>query len=88
MTGTDRIPEITPEGRLRTNWQTVCGVASVLIAAAVWGTVLYSDVQTLKAQAIETQRLLDSLSRQVDRLNWTINPAPTASTTPHHGVQP
>lgn len=88
MTGTDRIPEITPEGRLRTNWQTVCGVASVLIAAAVWGTILYSDVQTLKAQSVETQRLLDSLSRQVDRLNWTINPSPGVTSLPHHGGTP
>lgn len=85
---TDRIPEITPEGRFKTNWQTVCGVAGVLIAAAVWGTVLYSDVQTLKAQAIETQRLLDSLSRQVDRLNWTINPTPGVTALPHHGGTP
>lgn len=90
MTGTDRIPEITPEGRLRTNWQTVCAVVGALGIAVSLGTAIYLDVQTLKAQTKSLQETVDSLSRQVDRLNWTLSATPSVTVLPlpHHGGTP
>lgn len=88
MSGTDRIPDLSAEGRVRTNWAAICGAAGVIIAAASLGTAIYLDVQMLKGQTKSLQETVDTLSRQVDRLTWTLNPAPAVTSNPRHGVTP
>jgi hypothetical protein len=87
MTGTDRTPRLTEGFLFKTDAKTLALVISAIIGATIWCSVAYFDIQSLKAQSIETQRILSALSRQVDRIDWSINPGPTP-TNPHHGGTP
>lgn len=88
MTGTDRIPDLTEATRIKTDVKTLVCVVGAIIGATIWCTVTYFDIQALKAQAVETQKVLDSLSRAVERINWTLNPTPAVTLVPHHGGTP
>lgn len=88
MTGTDRTPRLTEGFLFKTDAKTLALVISAIIGATIWCTVAYFDIQSLKAQAAETQRILAALSLQVNRIDWSLNPLPTVTANPHHGGTP
>jgi hypothetical protein len=85
---------ITAETRVRTNLQTIIGLGGVVIAAAVWCTVVYLDVQGLKESAKAKDAQLDTMAKdmaamrsQVDRLAWKLDVI-TAGQPPRGPVGP
>jgi cell division protein FtsB len=71
---------ISEDTRFRTNLRTAIAVLSFVIAAAVWGTIVYLDVQQLKEASREKGMQLDRMSEslnalrgQVERLSWKLD---------------
>jgi hypothetical protein len=76
-------PVITEDMRIRTNLKTVIAVGSflggVVIAATVWCTIMYLDVQQLKESAKAKDAQLTAMAAdisvmrdEVRRLSWTL----------------
>lgn len=72
---------LTEMTKVKTNVATIISVICFAIGAAIWGTVVYGDVQTLKksdseraAQIKEMSETLGSLRDEVRQLRWTIDP--------------
>jgi uncharacterized protein HemX len=73
------LPALTEATKVKTDLKTLIGLGGALIAAAIWGTVVYLDVQGLKEakaqqghQLEEIQAQLSAMDRKVDRLTYAL----------------
>jgi hypothetical protein len=89
------LPALTETTKVKTDLKTLIGLGGTLVAAAIWGTVVYLDVQALKVAKIdqgiqlqEIQAQLSSMDRKVDRLTYAIPVASRPALYPPAGVGP
>lgn len=68
------LPAIGTSTKLKTTFGTAWAVAVGLVGAAVWGTVLYLDVQTLKMRDTENTAKIEQIRNDVSRLRWIMEP--------------
>ena len=86
-TPTEALPAMTGSTGFRTNLQTLWSVGVTVVGAAIWGTFMYLDVQTLKendkiktVKIDEFARQLNGVESDVKRIRWILDP--TASSRP------
>lgn len=68
------LPVMGYDTKLKTTFGTAWAVAVGLVGAAIWGTVLYVDVQTLKTRDIENTAKIEQIRNDVARLRWIMEP--------------
>lgn len=80
-TETDVLPVIVGETRFKTSLSVIIGVGATVVSAAVWGTLVYIDVQTLKENDKNKTAKIDEMSHQlsgvesdIKRIRWILDP--------------
>lgn len=68
------LPAIGNDTKLKTTFGTAWAAAVGLVGAAIWGTMLYIDVQTLKTRDVENTVKIEQIRNDVARLRWIMEP--------------
>lgn len=83
------LPILTEDTKVRTNVKTLVGMASVLVGAVIWCTVVYLDVQALKESDRSKSSQLDRMTtdmtairEQVAHLTWIFDPRASRTSSP------
>jgi hypothetical protein len=88
-TPTDMLPVMTGNTGFRTNLQTLWSIGVTVVGAAIWGTFMYLDVQSLKESDKEKTASINEMSRQLNgvesdirRIRWILDPTAAATSRP------
>lgn len=78
---TDAYPALSNNTKIKLSLEKLWGIATVIVAAAVWGTVVYIDVQTLKKNDAEKAAKIDAINERlsavqddVRQIRWILAP--------------
>jgi hypothetical protein len=68
------LPALGAETRFKTTFGTAWVVGVGIAGAAIWGTIVYLDVQTLKKHDEENTAEIKQMHNEVSRIMWILDP--------------
>ncbi len=78
---TDAYPALTPNTKIKLSLEKLWAIGVGVVAAAVWATVVYLDVQTLKKSDADKADKIDAINQRlstvqddVRQIRWILSP--------------
>lgn len=83
-----QLPTIDPDMKVRARLGTIISVAGVILGAVIWCTMLYMDIQILKAHDAENTAKIEQIRTDVSRVIWILEPPQSRAVVGQSNKQP